>query len=545
MDKRYSKFIVSRNDINSLTLAHHGILGQKWGSMNGPPYPLDYEAHSSSEKKKNPKSLIDGDSKTTTGKKNSILNKAFGFDLSKYSYKGGTKTFNCSDNFKDFSGLLNKLIEAYGKEGAANFLKEKYGFSEDDAKAAVKNLNKAIKATEGESSKTGSGKSGSSKSSSKESESEATEEVEEPQEPQESASELDQELGFDASTCEFEDPETGETTNLEDSFDKFMSIMDKDYADWIEYYESLDETEKQRLQEELGVSNAEEFAQYTCKDMLSETYGFPKENSDAIMKKFNESRKLNDIVGFDLSKYHIYVDDKKTSLREGFDTFSDEIKEMLDRTKDPEGTMEYLQSDYLFSKEDAQSIVDNLQEAMDYRSQLQHSANIALGMMFTDTLIHHGIDGQKWGIQNGPPYPLDQNDYSKSEKKALKQDLKWIKKNEKKVYNKAYKESKKELDEYAGLLSQKYGLNKNGKLSAAYVNNFNKGMAALMNEKVEDISSPSGRAVRFIAKRGQMGVYTALADQGYDMNQVKNGVWTSGRIAYRKTGVTKVDVGED
>ena len=22
-------------------------------------------------------------------------------------------------------------------------------------------------------------------------------------------------------------------------------------------------------------------------------------------------------------------------------------------------------------------------------------------------LIHHGIDGQKWGVQNGPPYPLD------------------------------------------------------------------------------------------------------------------------------------------
>ena len=20
---------------------------------------------------------------------------------------------------------------------------------------------------------------------------------------------------------------------------------------------------------------------------------------------------------------------------------------------------------------------------------------------------HHGIEGQKWGVQNGPPYPLD------------------------------------------------------------------------------------------------------------------------------------------
>ena len=34
-------------------LAHHGIKGQKWGKMNGPPYPLGYESHSRKEKKEN------------------------------------------------------------------------------------------------------------------------------------------------------------------------------------------------------------------------------------------------------------------------------------------------------------------------------------------------------------------------------------------------------------------------------------------------------------------------------------------------------------
>lgn len=31
-------------------LSHHGIIGQKWGHRNGPPYPLDASAHSKAEK---------------------------------------------------------------------------------------------------------------------------------------------------------------------------------------------------------------------------------------------------------------------------------------------------------------------------------------------------------------------------------------------------------------------------------------------------------------------------------------------------------------
>ena len=33
-------------------------------------------------------------------------------------------------------------------------------------------------------------------------------------------------------------------------------------------------------------------------------------------------------------------------------------------------------------------------------------------------LKHHGIKGQEWGKQNGPPYPLDAEDHSVGEKKA-------------------------------------------------------------------------------------------------------------------------------
>lgn len=41
-------------------LAHHGILGQKWGRKQGPPYPLDAADHSANEKKEGYKKSIGG-----------------------------------------------------------------------------------------------------------------------------------------------------------------------------------------------------------------------------------------------------------------------------------------------------------------------------------------------------------------------------------------------------------------------------------------------------------------------------------------------------
>lgn len=35
----------------------------------------------------------------------------------------------------------------------------------------------------------------------------------------------------------------------------------------------------------------------------------------------------------------------------------------------------------------------------------------------SDFLMHHGIKGQKWGVENGPPYPLNKKEYSALEKR--------------------------------------------------------------------------------------------------------------------------------
>lgn len=60
--------------------------------------------------------------------------------------------------------------------------------------------------------------------------------------------------------------------------------------------------------------------------------------------------------------------------------------------------------------------------------------------MSENYLVHHGIAGQKHGVRNGPPYPLDSKDHSAAEKKGDYRDKYYA------IAEKKYNKNRKKLE---------------------------------------------------------------------------------------------------
>lgn len=152
--------------------------------------------------------------------------------------------------------------------------------------------------------------------------------------------------------------------------------------------------------------------------------------------------------------------------------------------------------------------------------------------MMTNTLCHHGILGQKWGVRR---YRNDDGSLTEAGKRRLeKKDSKWASKKYDKIYNKAYKKSARQLAKHDRALHRQMLTGK------AFVNSHNQKMAELMTQNASQYRSPSGKVVKFVAKRGELGVHLALATDNYDMSKLKNGIWGDGRVAYKSKKVGMV-----
>lgn len=145
-------------------------------------------------------------------------------------------------------------------------------------------------------------------------------------------------------------------------------------------------------------------------------------------------------------------------------------------------------------------------------------------------LSHYGILGMRWGVRKEERRVRNLN----------RKDAKWARTEAKKIADKAKSQVASEAAAYAKSATGSKAKTSRGQISKTYMNEYNQRLALLMNERVSDLKAPSGRVVRFLAKRGELGVHMALADVGYDMTQVQNGVNSAGKIAYRKQTIDKV-----
>lgn len=151
-------------------------------------------------------------------------------------------------------------------------------------------------------------------------------------------------------------------------------------------------------------------------------------------------------------------------------------------------------------------------------------------------LQHHGILGMKWGVRRYQN--TDGSLTSKGQARLDKKDNKWAQTKGEKIKQQTQKKVSRDMNKFVQTqLDMSY--TPTGRLSSTTILQYNNKLATLMNDKVSGIQAPSGRVLKFVAKRGEIGVHTAIADAGYNIEQLKKGVFKSGKVAYKKENLIR------
>ena len=126
---------------------------------------------------------------------------------------------------------------------------------------------------------------------------------------------------------------------------------------------------------------------------------------------------------------------------------------------------------------------------------ITHNGDKVKHSVFEDSsrLIHYGILGQKWGVRNGPPYPLKGGDFSPSERRAkLKKHI-----GSNSVYNKRHFDKTIRTEDTLTTLSYDPNRTKDTEMFYATYKNLDKHeYNALFNKKVpQDILDENGNKI--------------------------------------------------